>query len=142
MTTLLKNAKYLLPDCVSWGEGDILLAGGRIAAMGALPQGAEADEVIDARGKLVIPGFINAHAHSYTGYLKGSIDCMPLDIYMLHAIAGGSSRSAREIYVSTMVEALEMLKSGTTSVVDHFSERPSLTTEGLRSAADASTTWA
>ena len=62
---------------------------------------------------------------------------MPLDIYMLHAIAGGSSRSAREIYVSTMVEALEMLKSGTTSVVDHFSERPSLTTEGLRSAADA-----
>ena len=137
MTTLLKNAKYLLPDCVSWGEGDILLAGGRIAAVGALPQGAEADEVIDARGKLVIPGFINAHAHSYTGYLKGSIDCMPLDIYMLHAIAGGSSRSAREIYVSTMVEALEMLKSGTTSVVDHFSERPSLTTEGLHSAADA-----
>ena len=35
MTTLLKNAKYLLPDCVSWGEGDILLAGGRIAAVGA-----------------------------------------------------------------------------------------------------------
>lgn len=137
MTTLLHNALYLLPDCGAWERGDILLSDGRIAAAGAVPEGTEADETVDASGKLVIPGFINAHAHSYTGYLKGSVDCEPLDIYMLHAMAGGSFRSPREIYVSTMIEALEMLKGGTTAVVDHFSERPGLTPEGLRAAAEA-----
>ena len=137
MTTLLKGATYLTEDCRTWSKGDILLEGGKIAAIGEAAAGSTPDETIDTTGMLVIPGFINAHAHSYTGFLKGSIDCTPLDIYMLHAIAGGSQRTAREIYVSTMIEALEMLRHGTTSVVDHFSERPCLTPQGLGAAADA-----
>lgn len=137
MSILIKNVAYLLPDCSSWGRGDILLEGNIIAGIGNPTREMDANETIDASGKLALPGFINAHAHSYTSYLKGSVDCMPLDIYMLYAITGGSFRTPREIYVCTLISALEMLKSGTTCVVDHFSQRPVLTPEGIEAAASA-----
>lgn len=44
-------------------KGDVGIAGGRIEAMGSL-EGAEADTIIDAKGKVVSPGFIDIHTHS------------------------------------------------------------------------------
>lgn len=138
IATLITNIKYLLPDCQNWVIGDILVEDGKFSALGTIDkEGRRFDEIIDGANKLVIPGLINAHAHSYTGYLKGSIDNVPLDIYMLFAIAGGSFRTPREIYISTMIEALQMLKNGTTYVTDHFSERPMQTAQGLDAAAKA-----
>lgn len=137
MSILLKNALYLKPDCQSWATDDIYLDGGVIKAIGAACASYPADETIGCAGKAVIPGLINSHAHSYTGYLKGTIDNVPLDIYMLYAIAGGSCRNEREIYICSLIEALQMLKSGTTSVIDHFSQRPSLSLAGLDADAAA-----
>lgn len=137
MSILLKNALYLKPDCRTWAEDDIYIEGEHIKAIGSAAAEYTPDETIDCAGKAVIPGLINSHAHSYTGYLKGTIDNVPLDIYMLYAIAGGSFRSEREIYVCSLVEGLQMLKRGTTSVIDHFSQRPSISISGLDADADA-----
>lgn len=137
MSILLKNATYLKPDLQSWSEGDITVTGSQIAALGTADPDIAWEEVIDCKGKVVIPGLINSHAHSYTGYLKGTIDNVPLDIYMLYAIAGGSFRTPREIFVSSALEALSMLKRGTTAVVDHFSQRPMLSIEGLDATVSA-----
>ena len=93
MSILLKNALYLKPDCRTWTTDNIFLDEGRIKAIGADCSNYTADETINCTGKAIIPGLINAHAHSYTGYLKGTIDNVPLDIYMLYAIAGGSFRN-------------------------------------------------
>ena len=43
-------------------EGDIAVSGGRIAAVGSKVSGRGRDE-IDARGKLVTPGFVDVHTH-------------------------------------------------------------------------------
>ena len=137
MSILLKNALYLRSDCRTWTTDDIYIEGDTIRAIGASCAAYEPDETINCAGKAVIPGLINAHAHSYTGYLKGTIDNVPLDIYMLYAIAGGSFRSEREIYVCSLVEGLQMLKTGTTSVIDHFSQRPSISAAGLDADAAA-----
>lgn len=137
MSILLKNALYLKPDCRTWTTDNIFLDEGRIKAIGADCSNYTADETINCTGKAIIPGLINAHAHSYTGYLKGTIDNVPLDIYMLYAIAGGSFRNEREIYICSLVEALQMLKRGTTSVIDHFSQRPSISLMGLDADAAA-----
>lgn len=137
MSILLKNALYLRSDCRTWTTDDIYIEGDTIRAIGASCAAYEPDETINCAGKAVIPGLINAHAHSYTGYLKGTIDNVPLDIYMLYAIAGGSFRSEREIYVCSLVEGLQMLKTGTTSVIDHFSQRPSISVAGLDADAAA-----
>lgn len=137
MTTLFQNATYLKPDCAGWGSGDLLISDGVISAIAPADSRLVADEIINARGMLLIPGLINAHAHSYTAFLKGSIDNLPLDLYMLHAIAGGSSRSEREIYICTLLSAAQMLKQGTTSVIDHFSQRPRQELAGVQAAVTA-----
>jgi dihydropyrimidinase len=60
MKTLIQNGT-LVSDC-SIQQGDLLLENGKIAAIGqALPM--EGAEVINAAGKLVFPGFIDAHTH-------------------------------------------------------------------------------
>src|SRR5215203_1599751 len=68
-TLLLKDGQVLTPDA-NWHKPpqlDVAVAGDRIAAVapgfaGAVPAGVQ---TIDARGHLVLPGFINAHYHSH-----------------------------------------------------------------------------
>lgn len=136
MKTLITNATYLSKD-YSFKKGNILIEDGEIAQLNS--QEVEADEIIDAANQIVIPGLINAHSHSYTSYLKGTIDNVPLDIYMLHAFAGNTVRSPREIYVSTILEGLQLLKFGVTSTFDHFMMRPKVSSEGMDAAAKAYT---
>jgi N-acyl-D-aspartate/D-glutamate deacylase len=47
-----------------WFEGDVAVRGDRIVAVGRVPEGAAARRVIDARGLVVAPGFIDMHSHS------------------------------------------------------------------------------
>jgi N-acyl-D-amino-acid deacylase len=49
-----------------WFYADVGIRGGRIVAVGKLA-GAQAQRVIDARGKLVTPGFIDIHSHAAEG---------------------------------------------------------------------------
>src|SRR5262245_10470682 len=47
-----------------WFEGDLAIRGGRIAAMGESGAQATARRIIDARGMIVAPGFVDIHSHS------------------------------------------------------------------------------
>jgi N-acyl-D-aspartate/D-glutamate deacylase len=59
----------------SWG-GDVAVSGGKIAAMGPL-NGRTADLIIEARGMIVAPGFIDIHNHSdYTLLVDGNAESM------------------------------------------------------------------
>ncbi|MGJ4888563.1 N-acyl-D-amino-acid deacylase family protein [Bradyrhizobium sp. HKCCYLRH3099] len=55
-------------------EADVAVAGGRIAAVGKIA--ASGREEIDARGKLVTPGFVDVHTH-YDGQVTWSHDISP-----------------------------------------------------------------
>ena len=46
-------------------EGSVLIDGEKISRVfeGKVPSGIEADDIVDARGKLLFPGFIDAHTH-------------------------------------------------------------------------------
>lgn len=136
MKTLFKNANILINNS-DFIKGHMLIEDETITEIGDVSNEQKIDKVVDVKDKIIIPGLINAHAHSYTGLLKGSVNNVPLDIYMLNAIAGGSFRTPEEIYVSTMIDILQMLKSGTTSVIDHFSERPRVTIEGMNAVVQA-----
>ena len=116
-----------------WFEGGEILAVCGAGGFDAPPRGDAT--VIEAGGRIVMPGLINAHSHSYTALLKGTVDAVPLDLYMIGAIAGGSDRTPREVFVSAQVDCITLLKSGVTSVIDHYSERPQTTAEGLEAVA-------
>lgn len=60
--TLLKNARIYAPE--PRGVGDVLFGGGRILALGAVPElPAELCTVVDLEGARLIPGLIDSHVH-------------------------------------------------------------------------------
>lgn len=121
--------------------GEIWIEGDRIMAVGAKgtvtpPAGAAITRVDGAR-RIAMPGFVNGHVHSYGALLKGSVDAVPLDVFMIDAIAGAGQRRPRDAYVSAMLGAIEMLITGTTGCLDHCSHRPSHSAEALDAIAQA-----
>lgn len=100
-------------------KADVLIEDGAIARVG---QGIEAKDarVVDASGMVVMPGLINAHTHSNQSIEKGLSDALPLDAWMVVASYGGAGATLKpkDLYLSTMVGALEMLATGTTAVLD------------------------
>jgi 5-methylthioadenosine/S-adenosylhomocysteine deaminase len=62
-------------------DGDVLIDGNSIAQVGKSIQTDDAD-VIDARGKLVLPGFIDTHRHTWSTILRGMIPDGDFPIYM------------------------------------------------------------
>lgn len=121
-------------------DGELWLSGNEILSVG--PHGSyepthDGVAYVDTPGRMILPGLINAHTHSYSALLKGSVESEPLDIYMLSVIAAGAAMTPREIYVSAQLDALAMLHTGVTSAIDHYSERPALSGEGLGAVRSA-----
>ena len=82
-------------------------------------------EVIDARGKLVIPGMVNAHYHSHDVLAKGLFEEMPFDVWTLHSNPGNyGNRSLREIRLRTLLGAAESLRNGITTIQDFLTVVP------------------
>jgi 5-methylthioadenosine/S-adenosylhomocysteine deaminase len=118
MTDLLIRGAHLF-DLRHCGTGDLRIRDGVIVEIGnALESGTA--RVIDARGKLAMPGLINAHTHSNQALEKGMCDRYPLDAWMVLASYGGANAELgpRDLYVSALVGAIEMIRTATTSVLD------------------------
>jgi N-acyl-D-amino-acid deacylase len=60
---LIRNGKVIDGAGNPWYWGDVAVEGDRIAAIGKLPE-AKAQKTIDAKGFVVVPGFVDAHSHS------------------------------------------------------------------------------
>jgi cytosine/adenosine deaminase-related metal-dependent hydrolase len=69
---------------------------------------------------LVIPGLVNAHNHSYASFMRGMVDCLPLEAWFPYATAMIVGRSEDEVYLSTLLGAIELIRTGTTAVLDHL----------------------
>ena len=96
---------------------DVLIEGDRIAGVGAGL--GPADRTVDAAGKLVMPGFVNAHYHSHDVLLKGCFETLPLELWLLSALPPAyPRRSVEEVRARTLLGAAECLRSGMTTVQD------------------------
>lgn len=81
----------------------------------------EVDEVIDMKGKWVLPGLVNTHTHVVMSLLRGIGDDMLLQPWLETRIWPLESQFTPQIAVaSTELGLLEMVKSGTTSFSDMF----------------------
>jgi len=69
MTILIRNARILDGTGAPWFPGDVRIEGGRIAAVSPKLD-AEGAEVVEAEGRYLAPGFIDAHAHDDLIYLR------------------------------------------------------------------------
>lgn len=101
-------------------RADLRLEGGRIAEIAAPLQREPVPGEIDARKRIVAPGLINAHLHSNDNFLRGRVDNLPLELYMLVAVpvTGVKPISMQAIRARTLLGGMECLLSGTTTLLD------------------------
>lgn len=103
---------------------DVLLDGGRIAAIGAqAADGIGADvPCIDASGLMVLPGLVNAHLHSNESFERGLYGALPLERWLARAYAplGLPPVPVRWHRLRTLLCAIDALRSGCSAVQDDF----------------------
>jgi putative selenium metabolism protein SsnA len=100
-------------------------------------------EIIDAEGKIVMPGLINSHMHLYSTFASGLIikDKPPKNfIEILKKLWWKLDTILDEkgIYFSALLPLINCIKFGTTSIIDHHSS-PSFISGSLNVIAEAST---
>ncbi len=106
------------------------VAGSEIAAEGPSLVPLKNEKVVDLEGRLVLPGFVNAHTHLYSSLSRG----MPMPATavnfteILEKIWWKLDVSLDEetIYYSALVGAIEAIKCGTTTLVDHHASPSSI----------------
>ena len=125
MNTLFRNARVLTLDdhLTEFERADILVCGSKIEAIHPdlpIPENEPDLRIINAAGKLAMPGLVNAHVHTPGNFVRGTLDNLPLEIFMLYEVPPLSDRPPdyRTNYVRTMLGTMEMLKLGITSVQD------------------------
>jgi cytosine/adenosine deaminase-related metal-dependent hydrolase len=85
-------------------------------------EGQQDIEIIDAEGKLLIPGLVSAHYHSHDTLLRGMFEQLPLDAWMLYSAPGQLPRYSSEmIETRTALGAVECLSNGITTIQDMVS---------------------
>ena len=103
---------------------DILIEDRKIVAVGPDLAADSTTEIIDASGRLVVPGLINAHYHSHDTLCRGMFEELPLEMWLLYTLPMGQNRSKEEVRARTLVGALESLRCGITTVQDMLGLNP------------------
>ena len=115
---------------------DILLDGDTIAAI--VPRGdAQARRTIDAANRLIIPGLVNAHTHGHGGLAKGIDDRWSLELLLNAGPWISGARTNEDRYLSTLLNAIEMVRKGCTACYDLSAMLPVPSAEALYDVARA-----
>jgi 5-methylthioadenosine/S-adenosylhomocysteine deaminase len=121
------NALLDIPPRMTSQLQDIIIRNGRITEIRPAGIGQPEGRVIDGTNLLVTAGFINGHNHSHENFQKGRHENMPLEIWN-HLVRPLDPwpMTPRNIYIRTMIGAIEALRSGTTTLVDDLIVGPVL----------------
>src|SRR5919202_480454 len=126
------------PDLGDLPEGDVLIEGDRIAQVAP---GIDADaEVIDASGRIVIPGFVDTHRHTWEAAIRGCAPNATLGNYFVEILdTFAPLYRPEDVYASNLAGALECINAGITTLVDwsHINntpDHPDAAIRGLREA--------
>ncbi len=125
-TLLIRHATLLVTMDAQRREiagGAVFVRDGVIEAVGATAQlPAAADEVIDARGQVVIPGLVNTHHHFYQTLTRAVPAAQDAELFTwLKTLYPIWARLTPQMaFVSTQTAMAELLLSGCTTSSDHL----------------------
>lgn len=99
--------------------GDLLIENHVIARIGQDLSDVQADRVIDARGKVLLPGFIQTHVHLCQTLFRGRADDLELLDWLQQRIWPlEAAHDEESVYYSAMLGIGELISSGTTTLLD------------------------
>ena len=133
MFTLVGNGTVVTPSRVI-DDGGVLFVDGIIKDIGKgvdvrarfyKAQGDKARlKVIDAKKRIILPGFINTHHHLYSTFARGmSIPGTPARNFtqILEKLWWklDDTLTAEDVYYSALIPLIECVRNGTTTIMDH-----------------------
>ncbi|HXJ07152.1 MAG TPA: amidohydrolase [Candidatus Acidoferrum sp.] len=108
-------------------NGYVIVKGDAIVAIGEglprMPNGPIfAKQTIEAKGALVLPGFVNGHTHAAMSLLRGLHDDVTLDDWLRKYIFPAEAKNVTEDFVrwGTRLGAAEMIRGGVTTFADMY----------------------
>jgi cytosine/adenosine deaminase-related metal-dependent hydrolase len=139
--TLLKCATLVTMDerLGVMENADLLVQGDSIAAIAPRLDASDA-QVVDCAGRIVIPGLVNAHLHTWQTGLRGAAANWTLPEYFRNMHAGlATFFGPEDLNVATLVGALNQINCGTTTLVDwcHNNPTPAHTDAAIEGLAES-----
>jgi len=120
----MDTSRRILDDGFIAVRGDEIVAIGSGPSAGSrfAPKGMNAKLKIDARGKLILPGFINGHTHVPMTLLRGLRDDVTLDEWLTRFIFPAEAKNVNEEFVrwGTRLAAAEQIRGGITTFADMY----------------------
>ena len=100
---------------------DIAIDGSRITGFPEAPKASDYDEVIDGKGMLALPGFLNTHNHVAMTVFRSYADDMQLMDWLEKKIWPAEAKLTDDvIYAQSMLGIAEMIRCGTTAYADMY----------------------
>ena len=100
---------------------NIAIDGSRITGFPEAPKASEYDEVIDGKGMLALPGFVNTHNHVAMTVFRSYADDMQLMDWLEKKIWPAEAKLTDDvIYAQSMLGIAEMIRCGTTAYADMY----------------------
>ena len=106
-------------------DGSVAVKGDAIVAVGPrteVEKRYNAVQMIDARGRLVLPGFVNGHTHVPMTLFRGLHDDVTLHDWLYKYIFPAEAKNVNEEFVrwGTRLAAAEQIRSGVTTFADMY----------------------
>ena len=125
MDVLINNATLVTCDAEGTiiTNGAVAVRGRRIEEVGKAAEMAAKYshlQTLEARGKAVLPGFVNAHTHSVLTVLRGTVEDMGVDSVYGYMSPISFAMTAEDRQAMSALGCLEAIRSGTTTMVDPF----------------------
>ncbi len=114
-------------------DGALMITGARITDIGptsVLVGRQRADKEIDATGKIVMPGLIDAHYHTCQQFLRGTLASVirqgnvRFPVWKNYLVPFESLLSEEDVYLSGLAAYTNMIRMGTTCVSEHGGRHP------------------
>lgn len=125
------------PDIGDLPRGDVLIEDGKIAAV--RPEISADAEVLDMTGRIVIPGFVDTHRHTWEASIRGVAPDATLDDYFVDILdTFAPLYTPQDVYAANLAGALECLNAGITTLVDwsHINNTPEHPDAAIRALAE------
>jgi 5-methylthioadenosine/S-adenosylhomocysteine deaminase len=116
-------ARHVIEDGVIGVSGDSISFVGPASEFYARNgKGSAARQTINAKGKLIMPGLINAHTHIPMVLMRGLVDDVTLDDWLRKYIFPAEAKNVNEEFVrwGSRLALAEMIRSGTTTFADMY----------------------
>lgn len=124
MKTIIRNATLISMSTERKkieNNVDIQIEENKITAIGRKLETNGADKVIDATGKVAMPGLINTHSHVPMSIFKETVDGYCLQDWLTKKIWPMEEKLTKEdIYCASLLSFIEMIKTGTTTINDMY----------------------